>query len=124
MLGMKKLILSLFGIDPLEEYLKSIKQEASDSGIIQKKIQDLKVGESGWTVPWAIGLDESHKPWINGKYTIHSDSGGTIQAFISRNETGFYASIPKDEGIDVEINYKFGPGGWYTIPLVEVTTRP
>lgn len=55
---------------------------------IEATIATMNPGDRGYTVPWAITVDLDNNMWINGQYTIHPDTGGTVQLLVVRTEDG------------------------------------
>jgi hypothetical protein len=53
-------------------------------------IASMDIGESGWTVPWAMHHDAHRDLWLNGSYTIHDRPGGTAQMLIRRDDRGWH----------------------------------
>lgn len=53
-------------------------------------IASMDIGDSGWTVPWAMYHDKERKLWLNGNYTLHSRLGGTVQMLVRRDEDGWH----------------------------------
>ena len=49
------------------------------------EIRDMKVGQTGWVVPWAIYFATNmDRYYINPDYTVHSESKGTVTVKILR----------------------------------------
>ena len=55
--------------------------------LTQLLIAHMKVGDSGYTVPWAMWADVNGDLWIHGGYPVWSESGGTGHMHIERTET-------------------------------------
>ena len=73
---------------------------------LERKIKDMQPGESGYTTPWALSFDEEGKGWLNIKYTIHKDKGGTVELPVTRVGSG-----RSDYVVDVSrVNYKWSEG--------------
>lgn len=62
---------------------------------VDHSIASMDVGDSGWTVPWAMYHDRERKLWLNGAYTIHRQPGGTVQMHISRDDSGWHVDASK-----------------------------
>ena len=63
-------------------------------------IASMDVGEGGWTVPWAMWVGPYRALWLNGRYTIQAQSGGTAQMYVWRDEAGWHVDASccrKDE---------------------------
>jgi len=50
----------------------------------EKEIRNMKVNESGYTVPWAVTFDHKGMAYIRLDYRIHSSPGGTVQLKVTR----------------------------------------
>jgi hypothetical protein len=67
-----------------------------------KNIKDMKPGESGYTVPWALYITTDGKYFLNGNYTIVGAKCGTASMIITRY------LYPDCWGVDVrECEYTF-----------------
>jgi hypothetical protein len=65
------------------------------AGLTQPCIRDMKVGASGWTVPWAMMVDGEQNCYLNGHYSVDRAQGGTAQMRVDRNDDGYAVYIPK-----------------------------
>ena len=45
------------------------------------RICDMRIGDSGWTVPWAY---DKASNWLNDNYNIYSESGGTLEMWVKK----------------------------------------
>lgn len=65
---------------------------------ITPTISCLPIGDSFWTVPWLITVDENGFCYIRNSATVDSNHGrgGTAQALIKRKADGFHAEIYDD----------------------------
>lgn len=61
--------------------------------VYQDTVGDLKLGATGWTVPWALVADEEGDLYLLTGHSIHSSPGGTVQMFVQRLEGGFLVDI-------------------------------
>jgi len=61
-----------------------------------RTIADLKVGETGYSVPWAIDFDLDQNPYLDLGMSIHKTPGGTVQLPITRTGDGL-------EDFDIDI---------------------
>ncbi len=59
----------------------------------KSQLKNMKVGESGYTVPWAMWVDLDGNCWLNENYTIQGTPGGTVQLKITRVTEGYIAHI-------------------------------
>jgi len=55
---------------------------------LENRIIDMKPGESGYTVPWALAFDLEETPYLNLDYSIHKNPGGTVQMRVERTGSG------------------------------------
>jgi hypothetical protein len=60
---------------------------------IQKEIQNLKIGEFGYTVPWAMWVSLNGKCYLNPQYSVEKTRGGTVQMKITRTKEGYIVDI-------------------------------
>lgn len=65
--------------------------------LIEKTVGDLKVGESGWVVSWAIFVDEKRMTYLDTKAGVDSEKCGTVDVLISRTRDGFIADVREAE---------------------------
>ena len=83
----------------IEKHLKTIhqitetltEQTRLSQNRIARTINDLKVNESGWTVPWAMQCIR-YRCFLNDKYSL-SEPGGTVDMKITRKSNGYIADI-------------------------------
>lgn len=64
-------------------------------------LAQLRVGESGYTVPWAMAVTETRLCLLNGKYPYDSQPGGTVQMLVKRDKNGYEVYVPR--------GYKYQP---------------
>jgi hypothetical protein len=50
----------------------------------------MAVGNAGWTVPWAMWVDQHNKCWLHPEYTIHATPGGTVQMRVEFRDDGYH----------------------------------
>lgn len=76
--------------------------------LMEVTIRHMKVGEKGYTVPWAVLVEpESRLASIDINYTItYEPSGTTRNMLVERVEEGYIITVPTD--------YKFSMGGFHT----------
>jgi hypothetical protein len=62
-------------------------------------LSDLIIGETVYTVPWAMYAGQDGRLWLNGNYSIHHSSGGTAQMAVTKTKDGYTVDISqcKDE---------------------------
>ena len=68
----------------------------------EKLIKDLKVGESCYTVPWAMWVNKDNVCFLREDFKASSSKGGTVELKIERVEDGYIAYIHS-------IDYKWTP---------------
>jgi len=75
--------------------------------LIEDTIERMKIGDRGWTVPWAVIVDNNLNMWLRPTYTVHREPGGTVSMIVSRNEDGFVVQqTPGDWGRDRNRKYQ------------------
>lgn len=60
---------------------------------VEKKLSDLKIGESGFTVPWAMWLNLEGECFLNESFTFDEKKGVTVELKITRVQDGYIAFI-------------------------------
>jgi hypothetical protein len=60
----------------------------------EHKIKYMQVGQVGYCVPWAVSASQDGRMWINENFTIHENSGGTVNLQVKRVCNG-YEITPK-----------------------------
>ncbi len=76
-----------------------------DKFVEEDTLAQMKVGESTYTVPWAMTLfdtDQGTIACLNGDYTSHESPGGTVQMLVKRTEDGYEVEVPI--GYDYQID--------------------
>ena len=66
---------------------------ASTGVVYRKRISDMKVGENGYTVPWAY--DPGTKE-LNDVFSIHKYKGGTVEMKVEKTKSGFIVDVQGD----------------------------
>lgn len=86
--------------------------------LIRKKILDLKDGESGYTVPWALRVTETLGCFIQSNMEIKQEKGGTYAMLVSLTPKGFIVDIRECEFLwDKEPNEYFI---YHVVPVYEL----
>ena len=65
-------------------------------------IGSMMIGESGYTVPWAMAVDPNGGLWLHAGYTYDDRPGGkgkTTNMKVTRTEKGYVVDITR-EGLD------------------------
>jgi hypothetical protein len=60
---------------------------------IEHTIGGMRVGEIGYTVPWAVAADGDGLLWIDEGFTIHPHSGGTLSMLVERRPGGYVVDV-------------------------------
>lgn len=80
------------------------------SELKEVQVRDLKEGEGGWVVPWAIKVSETGSCWLDTHATVCAGKAGTASVRVfNRPDIGFVA---RDEGGDYR---------WSASPIEDVT---
>ena len=78
------------------------------SRLLERTIADLEIGEEGWTVPWAMFVDEDRRCYLNGNYPIVAEMRGTAQMLIQDTKDGYIVDISQCSqkwGVGTERDY-------------------
>ena len=59
----------------------------------ERLIRDMEVGESGWTMPWAVRLGLENDYWIDLEYNIYEGKQGTSTLEVTRHEDGYHPKL-------------------------------
>ena len=73
--------------------IKKIANALLSDDIEERTISQMLPGESGWALPWGMYADTDRKLWLNGKYGIHDEPGGTVEMRVKRVNGGFEVDI-------------------------------
>lgn len=68
-------------------------------------LRGIEIGQSAWSVPWAMEVDSERRCWLKATFTGHKDSGGTVSMLVRRVEEGFIVDLsrmPDDETWDTQ----------------------
>jgi hypothetical protein len=65
-----------------------------DELVMTNQIRKMRVGDSGWAVPWAMAVDRHKRCTLRADYTIEPQPGGTLQMFIERRSDGYHVTVP------------------------------
>jgi len=57
---------------------------------LDHNIANMKLNESGYTVPWAMYHDSNRNLFLDGQYIINHEPGGSAQMFVWRDEKGYH----------------------------------
>lgn len=78
-----------------------------------RTIAGMLVGETAYTVPWAMWVDSDRRLWLNPRYDRHTRRGGTVQMRIRRTSRGFVVHGAPGHAYDI------GSGWSNGLPVVE-----
>lgn len=92
---------------------------------LQKELGDLKIGESCYTMPWAMWIDLEGRCWLNPRYPVDEKPRGTVKMYVFRKQAGYYVNIwnCKDHGWQrvKQPSFVGQSGPW--IPVVQLLSR-
>jgi len=57
------------------------------------QLKNMKVGDSGYIVPWGMWVDMDGNAWLNENYDFDPVPGGTVQLKVTRVVDGYIAHI-------------------------------
>jgi hypothetical protein len=74
-----------------------------ESMLVDNEIEQMRIGETGLTVPWAMEVSIDGRCFLRPSYTFERtrQRGGTLQMVIGRNIEGYEVGVP--------IGYKYKP---------------
>lgn len=76
--------------EPMEiEY----RQAVMPKGHMNPTIAEMKIGDTGWAVPWALVVDSEQRCWLRPGYTVSPSPGGTVDMKVSRASHGYVVNI-------------------------------
>lgn len=92
---------------------------------IESTVDQMQVGDEGYTTPWAMWVDLDRQCWIHPRYTIHPTPSGTVQLYVLRTAAGVHVGIPDGKRYTPQAQHGFFP---FTdidfLPVVSIGTRP
>jgi len=74
----------------------AIKQALLPDELREKTLADLEVGDSAWTVPWAMWVDNSNRCWLHPDCSASVYGGGTLQMLVARRAHGYSVGLLPD----------------------------
>ena len=84
-------------------------------------LADLRVGQSTWTVPWAMYAEPDGTLYLNGNYSLHSDApGGTVQMQVLRGPDGFIVDISRCANFGWKPTGACYVGGSDPLPVIQL----
>ena len=81
-------------------------------------IGNMEVGETRYTVPWAMWADEERRLWLIPGHSTEDRPGGTVQMRITRVEEGF--RVLRAPGHVYDVGSGSGSGKADRLPVVEL----
>lgn len=89
--------------------------------LLERELKDLKVGESAWTVPWAMYVTEDRRCWLHGGYSAFDQQGGTVQMIVTHTKDGYIVDVSycRDHGWHIT-NGSGYMGDFTPIPVVRL----
>lgn len=89
-------------------------QERLSENLEQRYLKDMAIGESTWTVPWALWIRASRTVWLNTNTTADEEPGGTVCMKVTRTCTGYDIDITDVyESYDWNNNSRPDENGYY-----------
>lgn len=91
------------GIQPIksgeiipQDHLQSISMARLPEEFLEKNtLSQLSVGESAYSVPWAMAVTENRLCVLNGRYTFHKEPFGTSKMLVRRGKDGYEVYVPE-----------------------------
>lgn len=65
-------------------------QSVLDDADFESELKDMKIGESGWTVSWALEADEKNRPYLRLFHTYMNSPHGTAQMLVQRLDKNYW----------------------------------
>ena len=59
------------------------------------QLRRMRIGESGWTVPWAMTVDGRRSLWLHAEYTYDSEPLEAAQMYVARIDGGFLVDVSR-----------------------------
>jgi len=89
---------------------------------MQRTIAGMMPGETMWATPWAVLVMEDETCMINGCYSAHQESGGTVDMQVHRNAKGFEIDLRgSDYAFSKGANH-FGSSPNDYLPVTKIVT--
>lgn len=84
---------------------------------MMKHISGMNIGETRWTVPWAICVDADRTGWLMPDSPVELlGPGGTVQLKITRTKNGFVAELYDYRDWSFEVSARPCP---HNFPVIE-----
>lgn len=68
-------------------------------------LQGMEIGQSAWSVPWAMEVDTERRCWLKASFTGEEEPCGTVSMQVTRVYDGFIVDlsrVPSDETWDTQ----------------------
>jgi hypothetical protein len=88
---------------------------------VKVRAEDMKVDSRGFAVPWAMYVDEEHRFWLNGNYSVYPEASEKACMEVARLADGYFV------GISGCLERTWSPEGGYSdafVPLPVLNLRP
>lgn len=81
-------------------------QATLPSKFLEPTLSSLKVGQTGFTVPWALRVDGDRLLWLKPSYWISSHPHGTASMEVQRLEDGYHVRLPKNHRWSIQEGFE------------------
>lgn len=75
--------------------VETMKEGKMPADFIQRTIEDLGIGESCYTMSWAISVDKDRNCIVREDYPAFGYSGGTLDTKITKTKNGYIVNFRK-----------------------------
>jgi hypothetical protein len=85
------------------------------------RAEDMEVDSRGFAVPWAMYVDEEHRFWLNGNYSVYPEPSEKACMEVARMADGYFV------GLFGCLERTWSPEGGYSdafVPLPVLNLRP
>lgn len=87
----------------------------------QNTLANMSVGESRYTLPWAMWVDSDMECWLHPDYPAERSTGGTVQMRVKRTRDGYIVFPPPGETYKPSARQPYAsPDDTQWLPVVEV----
>lgn len=84
-------------------------------------IDQMKVGEVCYTLPWGMWVDSNRLCWLHPKYPAENRPGGTVEMRVELRKDGFHVWVPKGRSWKPSSKPGFvSPADTKYLPVVEL----
>ena len=92
-------------------------QATLPDGLGQPTLADLTIGQTAYTVPWAMWADEERSLWLTPSFPAHDQPGGTVRMRVDLRSDGYHVWLPAGQFYKPEGKAEKG-----SIPVAELHT--